>query len=79
MKWSKTPELTLKKNETAKFSGVLVPELNYQNYKTFENTFPEMEKRASVQKVECETNNIFNIVLWTAIGFVAGALVVQIK
>lgn len=79
VKWSNLPEMHLKKDEPAKYQGILVPELNYKNYKTFEAVTPQVEKLASVQVVEAQSESFFHAVLWFIVGAAVGALVVQIK
>lgn len=79
--WDKNPEIQLKKSKPAPYTGVLMPEQNYRNYKTFEES-----NEALMQKVEgsksilsCPDCDCINPVLYgivfVGLGFVAGSLV----
>ncbi len=76
MTWSKQPEVTLKKGDTAIFEGVLVPELNYKNYKTFEVTSPQIMKAIEGNNVPMhyqDSPSIFKSpTLWAIIGGFTG-------
>lgn len=76
MTWSKQPEMTLKKGDTATFPGVLVPELNYKNYKTFEITSPQVMKVIEDKGVPVhfeDSPSIFaSPILWAIIGGLTG-------
>jgi len=78
MTWSKTPELTIKKGEPAKYQGVLVPELNYKNYKTFEAVAPEMEKLMGVEISDAQNSSLLTNILWGLAGVAVGAVAVSI-
>lgn len=79
MKWSSLPELTVKKGDPAKYQGVLVPELNYKNYKTFEAVTPEVKKLAAVEVVQANNSDLFHDILWFVVGAAVGALAVSVK
>jgi hypothetical protein len=76
MLWSKQPEMTLKKDDKAPFPGVLVPELNYKNYKTFEITSPQIlkiiEGNAVPVHYEESASVLASPVLWGIIGVCFG-------
>ncbi len=76
MTWSKQPEMTLKKGDTATFPGVLVPELNYKNYKAFEMTSPQIMKVIENKGVpvhfEDSPSILSSPILWAVIGAAAG-------
>jgi len=77
-KWSNLPEVVMKTGDKAKYSGVLVPDLNYQNYKTFEKELPEVKKLATVQIIEADNNHAFDDVLWFLGGLVVGIFAVEV-
>lgn len=70
MVWSSEPETTLKTGEKAEFDGVLVPDLNYRNYKTFEAIVPELAK---IEEIESKESGI-SPVLWFLVGALVGGL-----
>lgn len=71
--------MTLKKGDAAKYDGVLIPGLNYKNYKTFEKTSDQMQKLAAVEAVQSQSSTFFNAVLWFVVGAAAGALAISVS
>ncbi len=75
MKWSKTPETTIKKGSE---SFVLVPEQNYRNYRAFEEMNPVFEqalKKDGGLNLCSEPTVWESPVLWALIGGAVGAYV----
>lgn len=82
--WETLPELMLKKNEPAPYQGVLVPPLNYQNYKEEEKFNNYLYERAKDDKTKiiCEdlgTGSWPLHIVFFIIGATLGAVVMSSK
>lgn len=71
MQWSKTPEMTLKTGDRAKFNGVLIPDLNYRNYKSLEAINPIVMQGLEEYPQNCSHDFDISPLIW----FVGGALI----
>ena len=80
MKWSDLPETTIKKGMKAEFDGVLVPELNYRNYRTLDDLAPELNKLMKGNDVIfCDDTTIWESpILWAVVGVFVGGFVVKV-
>ncbi len=78
MQWSNLPEVRIKTDEKALYEGILIPELNYRNYKTFEKVNPEIQKLTKVEISQENSNNLFNDILWFGAGVLIGGIAVKI-
>lgn len=80
--WNKVlPEVPIKRNEPAKYSGVLIPEENYRSYRNnmaLDNAIANQDLQKN--QLLCEENksdNVIHIILWTVVGFSLGALLIH--
>ncbi len=68
----------IKKNERAKYDGVLMPELNYRNYKELEEINPKVVEMVKAECVESQNTSVWaSPFLWVVIGFAAGFTVTR--
>ncbi len=74
MEWSKAPETVLKIGDFAPYEGVLVPPLNYKNYKTFERIKPEFDRLMDTADLPMcnEPGVLGSHVFWGVIGVLVG-------
>ncbi len=80
MKWSPLPEMTIKKGNKAPADGVLIPELNYRNYRTLEDLAPELDKilKGSDLPRCTEPSTWENPLLWGVFGVLVGGIAVAV-
>lgn len=76
MQWSKTPEMTLKKGDPAEFHGVLVPDLNYKNYKSLEAINPVVMQSLEEYPLNCPSEVSISPLIWFLGGVLLGGLAV---
>ena len=76
VQWSKTPETPVRAGSKAPFTGVLLPEENYRNYKSFEQMQPVYDKlvKAGDLPVCSEPGVLSSPFFWGSIGIIAGAI-----
>lgn len=79
MQWGPDPEVLIKKGEPADYDGVLLPEINYKNYKKFEQFQPTLMQtiEGNNTPIVCpdgEKEKIWTFVVAMAAGFAIGAL-----
>jgi hypothetical protein len=79
LEWSKAPETILKVGDFAPFEGVLVPPLNYQNYKTIEKMLPQFEKFVSKADVPMEKSVFDSPIFWGVLGALIGGAAVELS
>ncbi len=78
LNWDSLPEMVIKKNERAAYSGILIPDLNYQNYKELEAENPQIVKMIQAECVESDRTAWYESpYLWTAVGFIVGITVTR--
>lgn len=75
MVWSKTPETVTKKGNE---NYVLVPELNYKNYKTLEAMAPELVRLTEDYPQNCPSDFSLAPLVWLVGGAILGGLVTTV-
>jgi hypothetical protein len=74
MEWSTQPEVTMKAGAKAPFEGILMPEMNYRNYKAFEDMSTATDSFLKTSGLPCSDPDWITPVLWGVVGFAVGAM-----
>lgn len=81
LNWDRQPELILKKGNSSPFTGILIPDQNYRNYKTLEVSNTELMEKLEESRVplvcpSCEDSNcVFNSIIFGLLGLAVGGII----